>query len=85
MKKRSSKYIPVIYRAVPQAWDTSNGTLVTDKVGNIETAFVDYANSKRVHLALDIVKYKPGLDTPMYDLIIGTQTMHELGIILDFN
>jgi hypothetical protein len=54
-------------------------------VGNIEIAFVDYSSSKKVHLALDIVEYKPGLDSPMYDLIIGKNTMHDLGLVLDFN
>ena len=85
MKKGASKDIPVIKRAVPQSWGTSNGTFVTDKVGNIEIAFVDYSSSKKVHLAPDIVEYKPGIDTPMYDLIIGKNTMHDLGVVLDFN
>ena len=49
MKKGASKDIPVIKRAVPQSWGTSNGTFVTDKVGNIEIAFVDYSSSKKVH------------------------------------
>jgi hypothetical protein len=30
------------------------------------------------------VKYSPGDHAPMYDLIIGKQTMHNLGIVLDF-
>jgi hypothetical protein len=85
MKKGASKDIPVIKRAVPQSWGTSNGTFVTDKVGNIEIAFVDYSSSKKVHLAPDIVEYKSGLDTPMYDLIIGKNTVHDLGVALDFN
>ncbi len=33
----------------------------------------------------DIVEYKnPGTDKPMYDLIISKQTMHNLGVVLDF-
>jgi hypothetical protein len=35
-------------------------------------------------LAPDIVEYKPGLDAPMYDLIIGKNTMHDLRVVLDF-
>ena len=85
MKKGASKDIPVIKRAVPQSWGTSNGTFVTDKVGNFEIAFLDYSSSKKVHLAPDIVEYKPGIDAPMYDLIIGKNTMHDLGVVLDFN
>ena len=83
MKKGASRDIPVIKRAVPQSWGTSNGTFVTDKVGNIKIAFVDYSGSKKVHLAPDIVEYKPGSDKPMYDLIIGKNTMHDLRVVLD--
>jgi hypothetical protein len=53
-------------------------------VGNIEIAFVEYSSSKKVRLALDIVEYNLGADKPMYDLIIGKQTMHDLGVVLDF-
>ncbi len=71
-------------RVVPQSWDTSNGTFVTDKVGNIEIYFVEYLASKKVCLQLDIVEYGPGDQAPMYDLIIGKQTMHNLGVKMDF-
>ncbi len=84
MKKGSSKCISVVKRVVPQSWGTSNGTFVTDKVGNIEISFVEYSASKKVHLQLDIVEYSPGAQAPMYDLIIGKQTMHNLGVKLDF-
>jgi hypothetical protein len=36
LKKGSSKCISVVKRVVPQLWGTSNGTFVTDRVGNIE-------------------------------------------------
>ncbi len=41
MKKGNSKRISVVKRVVPQSWKTSNGTFVTDKVGNIEISFVE--------------------------------------------
>jgi hypothetical protein len=69
---------------VPQLWGTSNGTFVTDRVGNIEISFVEYLASKKVHLQPDILEYSPGDQPPMYDLIIGKQTMHILGVKLDF-
>jgi hypothetical protein len=84
MKIGSSKRISVVKRVVPQSWGTSNGTFVTDKVGNIEIFFLEYLASKKVHLQPDIVEYSPGDQTPMYDLIIGKQTMHDLGVKLDF-
>ncbi len=72
-------------QVVPQSWGTSNGTFVTDRGGNIEISFVEYSASKKVRLQPDIVEYtSPGDQAPMYDLIIGKQTMHDLGVKLDF-
>ncbi len=71
-------------RVVPQSWGTSNGTFATDRVGDIEISFLEYSASKKVHLQPDIVEYSPGDQAPMYALIIGKQTVHNLGVILDF-
>ncbi len=84
IKKESSKCISVAKQVVPQSWGTSNGTYVTDKVGNIEISFVEYSASKMVRLQPDIVEYSLGDQAPLYDLIIGKQTMHNLGVVLDF-
>jgi hypothetical protein len=40
IKKGSSKCISVVKRVVPQLWGTSNGTFVTDRVGDIKISFV---------------------------------------------
>ena len=72
MKEGARKSISV---AKHQLWGTSNGTFITDKVGNIEISFVEYLASKKVHLHPDIVEYSPGDQAPMYDIIIGKQTM----------
>jgi hypothetical protein len=84
MKKGSCKYISVVKRVVPQSWGTSNGTFVTNKVGDIEISFVEYLASKKVRLQPDIVEYSPGDQAPMYNLIIGKQNMHDLGVKSDF-
>jgi hypothetical protein len=73
-----------VKRVVPQSWGTSNDTFLTDKVGNIEISFVEYSASKKVRLQPDIVEYSLGDQASMYDLIIGKQTMHNLGVKLDF-
>ncbi len=52
-------------------------------VGDIKISFVEYLASKRVCLQPDIVEYGLGDQTPMYDLIISKQTMHDLGVKLD--
>jgi hypothetical protein len=45
---------------------------------------VEYLASKKVRLQADTVEYSPGDQAPMYDLIIDKQTMHDLGVKLDF-
>jgi hypothetical protein len=40
MKKGSSKGISIVKQVVPQSWGTSNGTFVTDRVGDIEISFL---------------------------------------------
>jgi hypothetical protein len=82
MTKGSSKCISIAKRVVPQPWGTSNGTFVTDMVGDIDIFFVEYSASKKIRLQLDIMEYDPGDHAPMYDLITGKQTMHNLGVVL---
>jgi hypothetical protein len=84
MKKGSRKRISVAKQVVPQLWGTSNGTFIVDTVGDIEILFVEYSASKKVHVQPDDVEYSPGDQAPMYDLIIGKQKMHDLGVKLDF-
>jgi hypothetical protein len=69
---------------VPQSWKTSNGTFQTKKVGEIDISFVDYSTSKSDHLTPDIVEYDAGAYAPLYDLIIGKQSLHDIGTVLDF-
>ena len=71
-------------QVVPQSWGTSNGTFVPNKVGNVEISFVEYSSSKKVCLQPDIVEFSLGDQAPMYDLIIGKQTIHDPGVKLDF-
>jgi hypothetical protein len=74
-----------VKQVVPQSWGTSNSTFVTNELGNIEISFMEYSASKKVRFQLDIVEYNLGdHQAPMYDLIIGKQTMHNLGVKLDF-
>jgi hypothetical protein len=82
--KGSQKYIPTVKRAVPQSWGTSNGTFITKKVGEIYLTFVEYSAIKSINLVRDIVEYKAGASKPLYDLIIGKQTLHDIGAVLDF-
>ena len=47
-------------------------------------SFVDYSDSKKVHLKPDIAEYAHNGAPPVYDLILGKQTLHDLGVLLDF-
>jgi len=85
IKKGSQKYIPTMKRAIAQSWGTSNGTFQTKKVGVIDISFTEYSASKLVKLTPDIVEYEVGAQAPLYDLIIGKQTLHDIGAVLDFS
>jgi hypothetical protein len=77
--------MPIVSRAVPESRSTSNGTFKTKKVGEVKLSFVEYSASKKVHLHPDIVEYPRGGPQPLYDLlIIGKQTLHDIGTVLDF-
>ena len=53
------------------------------KAARVELNFSDYSDSKRYYAEPDVVKYEKK-SKPQYDLILGTETMKELGIVLDF-
>jgi hypothetical protein len=58
--------------------------LKTNKVGEIYLSFIEYSLSKSVQLTPDIVEYEAGATAPLCDLIIGKQTLHEIGAVWDF-
>ena len=45
------------------------------KKGDMDISFAEYSMSKSVHLTPDIVEYDPGASEPLYDLIIGKQSL----------
>ncbi len=74
--------LPYPKRLVPQSWNTSNGIFQTWHKAWVELNFFEYSDSKRYHVEPDVVEY--GKDSkPQYDLILGTVTMKEFGIILN--
>jgi hypothetical protein len=84
LKKGARESMATVRRAVPHSWGTSNGTFLTKRVADIEISFIDYSASKRIRLRPDIVEYEVEEDKPMFDLILGKATLHELGVVLDF-
>ncbi len=52
--------------------------------GELSLKFFEYSNSKQFLAKPDVAEYERDEMKPMFDLILlGIQTMHELGIILD--
>ena len=76
--------LPYSKRLVPQSWNTSNGIFQTKRKAKVELTFFDYSDSKRYYSEPDVVEYNKD-SKPQYDLILGNETMKELGIVLDFN
>ena len=84
-KKGTPKSYPYLTRQVPKSWSTSNGNFHTKGKDSIQVKFFKYSNSKIVIIQPEIVEYEETLDKPAFDLIIGTKTMNDLGVILDFS
>ena len=77
------EHFPYLTRQVPKTWHMLNGDFHTKGKCEVHLKFFEYSNSKRVQIYPDVVTCNKE-DKPVFDLIIGTKTMHELGIILDF-
>ena len=84
-KKGTPKSFPYLTRQIPKSWSTSNGNFTTKGKGSIQVKFFEYSNSKTVMIQPEIVEYEDTSDKPAFDLLIGTKTMNDLGIILDFS
>jgi hypothetical protein len=85
-KKGTPKYFPYSARQVPETWCTLYGDFYTEGRGEIGIKFFEYSNSKEAYICPNIVEYdEEKLNKPVFDLIIGVETMKELGIVLNFN
>ena len=69
---------------MPKSWHTSNGRFQTNGRANLRVKFFDYSTSTEYFIQPDVVGYKDPGDKPGFDLILGSNTMKELGIVLDF-
>ncbi len=58
--------------------------LSTQKGGWNWYLFAEYSTSKSIHLAPDLVEYDTEANAPLYDLIIGKQSLHDICAVLDF-
>ena len=83
VSKKSLKNIQHESRYSPMKWTTSNGTFATTKVGNLDLIFPEFSGSKRFSLRPDI-QVVPEDEEPMFDLIIGVESLQRFGAILNF-
>ncbi len=81
VNKDKPMLLPYSKSLVPKLWNTLNGIFQTRHKAWVELNFFEYSNSERFHIELDVVKYDKD-SKPQYNLILGTETMKELGIIL---
>jgi hypothetical protein len=75
--------LPYLKRLDPQLCNTSNGIFQIKRKSTRELNFLEYSDGKRYYSEPDVVECKKGSE-PQYDLILSTETMTELGILLDF-
>ena len=84
--KRSDKAsIDMHDRLRPQRWKTSNGIFETNKVGNVLLTLPKFSISKIMSVRPDIQFIDEDQPPPMYDLIIGLETLAEWKTILNFH
>jgi hypothetical protein len=84
MEMGSTTCIPVVRRAVPESWGTSNGTFQTKKDGQCQDILCGQLGQQMIHLKPDIVEYAGNGVQPFYDLFLDKQTVHDLREVLDF-
>jgi hypothetical protein len=70
-------------RLVPQSWNTLNGIFQMRQKARVELNVFKYSDSKRFYAEPDVVKYNKD-NKLQFDLILGTETMKEFSIILNF-
>ncbi len=81
VNKDTPMLLPYSKWLVPQSWNTSNGIFQTKRNARVELNFFNYSDSKWYYSEPDVVEYRKD-SKPQYDLILGNETMKELGIVL---
>jgi hypothetical protein len=83
-QKGKPKHSPYLTRQVPCSWHTSNGVFQTKGRGKLSIRFFKYRYSKEFLTEPDVFEYNRKMGKPVFDLIIGCNSMEKLGIVLDF-
>ncbi len=83
-EKERPKHFPYLTRQVPCSWHTLNGVFQTKGRGKLPIKFFEYSNSKEFLAEPDVFEYDQKMGKPVFDLIIGCNSMEKLGIVMDF-
>ena len=85
LPKGKDKPFPYLIRQVPKSWHTSIGSFQTNGRAKIRVKFFDCLAGREYTLLPDVVEYDEAtMSKPGFDLILGSNTLKELGIVLDF-
>jgi hypothetical protein len=85
LPKEKDKPFPYLTRQAPKSWCMSNGSFQTDERGKIRLKIFEYSVSREYTIQSDIVEYDTKhMTKPGFDLILGCNTMKELGIVLPY-
>ncbi len=83
VNKDKPMLLPYLKSLVQRSWNTLNGIFQTQQKARVKLNFFEYSDSKRYHVEPDAVKYDKN-NRLQNDLILGTVSMKEFGIILNF-
>ncbi len=76
---------PYMARKAPKSQHTSNRSFQTNRRRKVRVKFSEYSASRENLLQPDIAKYDKDIMTKSgFGLILGSNTMKELGIVIDF-
>jgi hypothetical protein len=62
----------------------SNGVFHTKGRGKLSIRFFEYSNCKEFLVKPNVFEYDRKMSKPVFDLIIGCNSMEKLGIVMDF-
>ena len=82
--KEQLKNIPYEKRYAAEKWQTSTGTFKTTLVGNLDIMFPAFSRSKIFSVQADIVIVPESNRDPLFNLILGIDTLAKFDTVLDF-
>ena len=84
-EKWKPKPFSYLTKQVPKSWHTSHETFHMHGRGKLRSKFLEYSASREYLVQPDIVEYDgTTMSKTGFDLILGTNTLKELGIVLNF-